>query len=218
MQLFNVTAEPLNTITNLSFLYLAFKGFSTQSEMNEVSLLFLSCGLIGIGSACFHGTLTRWGQTADELAMIVEVALYIYVLYDVDNASLIATSLYISLTALCIFAYLHLDIPPLAFQTAYGLLVAFVAVSCMVRLRPFILSSRERQTMAQCIASGFVGSLFWLIDYHQCGLFDDLNVYPIGHALWHLLTSYCCYLSICSLQILKEKESVYHKLRRSRFG
>ena len=66
-------AEKLNTVTNLSFVVFGILGAHhelMQRSKRSYVLLNLSIAAIGVGSMLFHGTLTHWGQQADELPMV----------------------------------------------------------------------------------------------------------------------------------------------------
>src|SRR5262249_39845188 len=52
---------------------------------NRFLLLSLSFGLVGFGSAYFHGTLTHFGQMADELPMVYSMIVWWFILYRMDS-------------------------------------------------------------------------------------------------------------------------------------
>lgn len=54
------SAEPINTLTNAMFMYLAYKGIRncyTQGHPGIFPVCFLGYWLVGVGSIFFHTTL-----------------------------------------------------------------------------------------------------------------------------------------------------------------
>ena len=76
-------AEPLNAVTNLSFILAALWGgleARRRAEPNPlVWLLILLAGAIGIGSFLFHTFANRWSELSDVLPIWSFVALYVLV-------------------------------------------------------------------------------------------------------------------------------------------
>lgn len=76
-------AEPVNALTNLSFILAAIWGWSEarrQAEPNPLiwGLIGLA-GLIGLGSFLFHTFANRWSEYADVVPIWSFVALYVFV-------------------------------------------------------------------------------------------------------------------------------------------
>lgn len=69
-------AEPWNAITSLAYCVAAVLAYSSLKKNMEahLALALLSLFLIGIGSFCFHGTLTYRMQLLDELPMVSNVS------------------------------------------------------------------------------------------------------------------------------------------------
>ncbi|MDO5647053.1 ceramidase domain-containing protein [Paracoccus sp. (in: a-proteobacteria)] len=76
-------AEPVNAITNLSFVLAAIWGWveaKRRAEPNPlIWVLIVLAGIIGIGSFLFHTFANRWSALADVLPIWVFVALYVLV-------------------------------------------------------------------------------------------------------------------------------------------
>ncbi|MDO5613015.1 MAG: ceramidase domain-containing protein [Paracoccus sp. (in: a-proteobacteria)] len=76
-------AEPVNAITNLSFILAAIWGWSEARRRNEqnplIWVLIALAAAIGVGSFLFHTLANRWSALADVLPIWIFVALYVLV-------------------------------------------------------------------------------------------------------------------------------------------
>ncbi|CAF5058502.1 unnamed protein product, partial [Rotaria sp. Silwood1] len=61
------------------------RGLHNKIE-NRFLLLLLSFGIVGLGSAYFHGTLTHFGQMADELPMVYSMIIWWFMLLEWTNS------------------------------------------------------------------------------------------------------------------------------------
>jgi dihydroceramidase len=77
-------AEFVNTLTNVSFLFLGLIGiyscYKTRAE-TRFYLCLLSYMLVGLGSFLFHGTLYYEMQLLDELPMMFGSSIFAYTVY-----------------------------------------------------------------------------------------------------------------------------------------
>jgi dihydroceramidase len=77
-------AEFWNSISSLIMCLLAtilfVQGLYYQIEKRFL-IVCLSFGLVGLGSAYFHGTLTHLGQMADELPMVYTMIIWLFILF-----------------------------------------------------------------------------------------------------------------------------------------
>ena len=77
-------AEPLNTVSNLSFIIFGIVGMLHESgQTGKGAYVFLHSIilLIGIGSMAFHATLTYVGQQLDELPMVFYLLSMSYIIF-----------------------------------------------------------------------------------------------------------------------------------------
>lgn len=80
-------AETYNVLSSLGFVVAGLLGmwFCRKYRLeSRISLSYFLMMIIGIGSSLFHGTLTWWGQSSDELPMIYASATFFYVIVEVN--------------------------------------------------------------------------------------------------------------------------------------
>jgi len=80
-------AEWWNTLTSFPIFALALYGFIIgvrEGYSKRVLAPLLLMSVVGFGSMCFHGTLQKWGQAIDELAMIWAAAALAFAVYEID--------------------------------------------------------------------------------------------------------------------------------------
>nr|OQO29156.1 hypothetical protein B0A51_03860 [Rachicladosporium sp. CCFEE 5018] len=71
-------AEPINAVTNLLFIYLAYRGIANSLRYNHDRIFlitFIGYLIVGSGSFAFHATLKYPMQLVDELSMIYTTCL-----------------------------------------------------------------------------------------------------------------------------------------------
>lgn len=211
-ELTKYVAEPLNTVTNLSFVL--FSIYGAKHEWNENSrrsntfmIMYLSVCCIGLGSMAFHGTLTALGQQLDELPMVWYLLGCTWSVYSdsfvTPRSRHLVKALLASYAAL--FSVLHVYFQSTtAFQVHFIAFTFFVLGSIYKKYSDVILNL-EPELMNIC--NSFVvffsaACVMWLIDYHGCEYFEYLN--PYGHCWWHLFMGRAAYYSIAMLKILDD--------------
>lgn len=146
------SAEIINTLTNLLFIYLAFKGINNclRNDHDSIFLVtFLGYFVVGTGSFLFHSTLKYPMQLVDELSMIYTTCLMFYATFSYGQSRLYAQLLGVFLLALSAFitGYYHYLQDPAFHQNMYALLTAVVLLRSMyimeVRLRPTLKAKRR---------------------------------------------------------------------------
>lgn len=152
------SAEIVNTLTNLLFIYLAYRGISnclSQSHDRIFLITFIGYLLVGTGSFLFHTTLKYPMQLVDELSMIYTTCLMFWATFEHKRQHPVPLLLGIALTALAVFitAYYHYLQDPTFHQNAYAILTAIVLLRSMyvmeVSIRPYYRKRREEREMAQ---------------------------------------------------------------------
>lgn len=125
------SAEIVNTLTNIWFMYLSAKGIRnciTEGHDTVFLVSFIGYLLVGSGSFLFHATLKYPMQLVDELSMIYTTCLMCYVTFSFGRTGGQRTILAFSLVALSIFItlYYHFLQDPVFHQTTYAILTAVV--------------------------------------------------------------------------------------------
>ncbi|KAH7388786.1 alkaline ceramidase-like protein [Pyrenochaeta sp. MPI-SDFR-AT-0127] len=147
------SAEIINTLTNLLFMYLAFKGIRNCLKHGHDTVFlvaFIGYLLVGSGSFLFHATLKYPMQLVDELSMIYTTCLMNFATFSYGKSRLYSTMLAIGLISLAVFItlYYHYLQDPTFHQNAYAILTAIVLFRAMyvmeVNIRPRF-RSEERE-------------------------------------------------------------------------
>ncbi|AEO54394.1 hypothetical protein MYCTH_2088965 [Thermothelomyces thermophilus ATCC 42464] len=216
---YNITfycAEVVNTLTNLVFMWLGFKGLRNviaYSHSSVLILVFLGYIVVGLGSMAFHTTLKYEMQLADELPMIYTVCIMAFATFAYKRPARVRALIAIALVGLAVFItvyYLYAK-DPVFHQVAYGLLTAgtiFRGFYVMeTDLRPRL---RQRKQPTECdeymlrmyklavtgILMFLAGFFIWNMDnifcHHLTGAKNKLllpwSVVLEGHGWWHILT------------------------------
>jgi dihydroceramidase len=150
------SAEIINTLTNLLFLYLSYKGIrscQTNGHDTVFSVAYFGYFLVGIGSFMFHTTLKYPWQLVDELNMIYTTCLMAYASLSYSRPTAQQVALGVFLVLFCAFTtlYYHYLQDPLFHQNVYAALTVFIvfrSIYDMERsLRPYFRKSREEDRL-----------------------------------------------------------------------
>ncbi|KAL9596816.1 MAG: hypothetical protein Q9179_004493 [Wetmoreana sp. 5 TL-2023] len=145
-------AEVINTLTNLMFVFLAFKGMISCRRHGHDTVFFVAFVgylLVGTGSFLFHATLKYPMQLVDELSMIYTTCLMCYATFSYSKSRQYAFTLALGLISLAIFItlYYHYLQDPAFHQNAYAILTAVVLARSMYvmefSLRPSLRNNEE---------------------------------------------------------------------------
>jgi dihydroceramidase len=152
------SAEIVNSLTNLLFLWLGIKGILNIRKHGHDSVFqvaFAGYLLVGLGSFLFHSTLKYPMQLVDELSMIYTTCLMCYASFSYSRSTPTRVVLALSLAGLAVFItlYYHYLQDPVFHQNAYALLTTVVVLRSMytmeVALRPKWRKSREEDRLAR---------------------------------------------------------------------
>ncbi|OJJ40500.1 hypothetical protein ASPWEDRAFT_55894 [Aspergillus wentii DTO 134E9] len=152
------SAEIINTITNLLFMWLGVKGILSCRRHEHDQIFLVAFGgylVVGTGSFLFHSTLKYPMQLVDELSMIYTTCLMCYASFSYSRPTGVRISLAISLASLAIFItlYYHYLQDPVFHQNAYALLTTVVVLRSMYTmektLRPSMRHTREEDRLAR---------------------------------------------------------------------
>ncbi|KAL2012909.1 hypothetical protein VTN00DRAFT_434 [Thermoascus crustaceus] len=150
------SAEIVNTLTNLLFMFLGVKGIRSCRRNGHDTIFqvaFYGYLLVGFGSFLFHSTLKYPMQLVDELSMIYTTCLMCYASFSYSRPSWVRVFLAVFLTGLAVFItlYYHYLGDPVFHQNAYALLTTIVVLRSMytmeVTLRPKWRKSREEDRL-----------------------------------------------------------------------
>lgn len=208
-------AEFWNTLSNLAFIIPQLISYITLlgDKCFEQTFLtaYLSTIIVGIGSFCFHMTLSRPMQMLDETSMIVVSLQGFYLLYIMKCPSvnrILLVGLLITYGFVFLIFYIFLVEMPIFHHTAFGILV-YVSMIQAYHLKKQYGEHYEfwNVFIMQHMAFGF-----WLIDKHHCELLTQFRETHVPlilrpffqfHALWHLLMGLSTHLFICALLKLR---------------
>ncbi|CAN9457107.1 unnamed protein product [Alternaria alternata] len=200
------SAEIINTLTNLLFMYLAAKGIRNclKNGHDTVFLVaFIGYLLVGTGSFLFHATLKYPMQLVDELSMIYTTCLMNFATFSYGKSRLYSTVLAVGLVSLAVFItlYYHYLQDPTFHQNAYALLTAIVLFRAMyvmeVNIRPRF-RSKEREAAnprphrgvkavqeREDVRDQEILSTMWKM------IAFGLSIFLGGFAVWSLDNEYC---------------------------
>ncbi|KXT15168.1 hypothetical protein AC579_7938 [Pseudocercospora musae] len=130
------SAEIVNSLTNLLFVYLAFKGMHNclrHGHDNIFFLTFFGYLIVGSGSLAFHSTLKYPMQLVDELSMIYTTCLMFWATFEHKRPMGFKVALAFGVAGLAIFItlYYHYLQDPSFHQNAYAILTVIVLFRSM---------------------------------------------------------------------------------------
>ena len=194
-------AEPINAITNLSFIIAGIWAFIYAKARGSAdpAVVFLAglAGLVGIGSFLFHTFAVQWAGLAD----VGSIALFMISGMLIGLRRLFALNWLAAAMGAIIFAAvifmgperLNIQIPVLGEGNRY--LPAIIALGIIAGA----LAMKGRPACRPIAASAFLLSLslvFRSIDTNVC------DAFPLGtHFLWHLLNG--CVLALIMYSIIR---------------
>ncbi|KAJ6089749.1 hypothetical protein N7467_004965 [Penicillium canescens] len=150
------SAEIVNTLTNLMFMWLGLRGILSciRNQHDQIFIVaLLGYLVVGTGSFLFHSTLKYPMQLVDELSMIYTTCLMVYASFSYSRSVTLRIWLALSLTGLAVFItlYYHYLQDPVFHQNAYALLTVIVVFRSMhtmeVTLRPKWRHSTEEDRL-----------------------------------------------------------------------
>lgn len=220
-------AEPLNTISNLSFVLLGLMG--AFHEMNEHSkrsyiFMYLMVSCIGLGSMAFHGTLSVLGQQLDELPMVWFLLGCMFVVNNDAIGTMRQKQIVSALLTVygVIFSAAHIILKTTtAFQVHFASLLCALLARVYQRFRLTEIGSEGKHLIMLFCGSGLFGFMCWLADYHGCSWLKQNWPYqwmPNGHVWWHLFMGYSAYCSVVMLRVLEACETQKPIEIKYRFG
>ncbi|KAI9790237.1 MAG: hypothetical protein M1816_005262 [Peltula sp. TS41687] len=144
------SAEIVNTLTNLPFIYLGYKGGRNclANGHDEIFFVaFVGCILVATGSFLFHSTLKYPMQLVDELSMIYTTCLMCYASFSHHRSRNLRIVLAVSLIGLAVFItlYYHRIQDPKFHQDAFTILTLIVVSRSMFLMESHLRPSWGRR-------------------------------------------------------------------------
>ena len=174
-------------------------------------LLDVAVIVIGLGSALFHGTLTFWGQLADELPMLYGAFIWIYVVLHLQRREndyiYIGLLVALGLSWSILGRFIH-KTHNVIFEIVFGLLVFFALalISKMVMRSP---NAWARRLLKWYVVLASVSFLVWNLDQWFCkSLTPFYLAYPYGsslHGFWHVGMGLNTYVGILMALLLRHE-------------
>jgi len=186
-------AEFFNTITSLPAAFLALYGlyltykYGYDKRFIVVNLLV---GMVGVGSAAFHGTLLYTGQILDELPMVYASISFLYAVLEMESDKKpiykYLSPLLLGYSAVFTMVYLYLPSFFIFFLVGYicGILTLVYQCSVIFR-RPTTLFHQKLFIVLS--VSFYIGGwlFFWIPEILYCDQLQALNF----HAWWHVTST-----------------------------
>ncbi len=188
-------AEPLNAVTNVSFLLAAWAAWMlatrTGTRSAGVQILIAFAASVGIGSILWHTLANSWTLLLDIIPILIFLIWYIW-LY---TRNVIGMRLPFAVAAVGAFLVGTFLVLPYA-NVLHGALV--YTPGLLVALVLGVFHARERRVARFTLLAGvgvyFAALFFRTIDQEVC------SVLPIGtHFIWHTLIGLVTYLAMRAL-------------------
>ena len=207
-------AEPINTLSNLSFIVFGILGAThelRQRSKRSYVMLHSTVVMVGIGSMLFHGTLTTWGQQLDELPMVWHLLTALDCLNREATTSIGTNKdMYSGLliTYALIFSIGHMILQTTtAFQVHFGVLLGLALIRMYKRFHNVDAGPNGPLLIVLFAISGILAFSCWLLDYHGCAYVSQLPINPHGHMWWHIGMGYSAYCSVVMLKVFESAEA-----------
>ena len=178
-------AEPINSVSNLGFIFAAFFGFYCWWSSRSWWMFYLStlAFLVGVGSFTFHTFATRWAHLADLLPIAIFMTSFlVFSQRSLFRFSILKTLL---LTLIFIASAVLIEVyqPRHLLGGSLGYTHAVIALSVVTYgLR------RQRHQLTKYFWAGLQVFLMSLVFRTLDGYACELN--PFGtHFLWHLMNA-----------------------------
>jgi len=183
-------AEPLNAITNLSFIVAAIVIWLQARRLNvssrEIRLLIGLIAAIGLGSGLFHTFATLWTQVLDILPILLFQIAFLWIygrqIIKLSTGSLIGMVIALLISAHFCRQFPHMLNGSLLYAPAFVLLLGYA-------LYHYYHAQREHALLLWATGIFSISLFFRSIDMGIC------TYTPIGtHFLWHLFNGLLVYL------------------------
>ncbi|KIV81482.1 hypothetical protein PV11_03667 [Exophiala sideris] len=199
------SAEIVNALTNLVFVYLAYKGISNciRNGHDSVFLLgFISYLVIGLGSFFFHTTLKYSMQLLDELSMIYTTCVMFFAIFAHGKSTRTRVLVGVFATGIAVFVtgyYLYIK-DPVFHQNAFALITTIVLLRSIYSMEESLRPSRTAKRAPANAASEVervrrerrdqeILNTMW---FKMIPI--GLGSVGLGFLIWNLDTAFCSHL------------------------
>jgi len=187
--------QPANAWSNLAYVAVGLWLWMQPSirESGVLTLIPLTAVLVGVGSFLYHASFSLLFQTVDLAAMYLFSCLFITLdLWRLFSFSLpVFYGLYMSLFLVSLATFLWL-------RRRSGFLIFIGHVLIVIVLEVFNAwlgrGANDYRPFIWMLVVLVAGWLIWILDYKGLA-FDPDNHLVQGHALWHVITSFCFILA-----------------------
>jgi len=204
-------AEFFNTITSLPAALFALRGLYLTYKYGYDTRFFvinMMVGMVGIGSALFHGTLLYTGQILDELPMVYTSLSLLYAVLEMDSTPKRPTYKYLApilagYGALFTCVYLYLPSFFIFFLVGYILaILLLIYQSALIYRRPTTLFHQRLFILLSVgfYVGGWLG--FWIPEVLFCDSIQVLNF----HAFWHVTSTLGAFVMVVFLTFQREMQ------------
>ncbi|KAG9239458.1 alkaline ceramidase [Amylocarpus encephaloides] len=201
------SAEIVNSLTNLLFVFLGIKGIRSCLKYKHDSVFlvaFIGYLLVGSGSFAFHSTLIYPMQLVDELSMIYTACLMCYATFSFSRSKTTRRILGTGLLSMAIFItlYYHYLQDPTFHQNAFALIAAVVLFRSMyvmeVNIRPS-LRAKYATVARKTVDPAMSKSERLAIERRDRAILNEmwlmvvigLSIFLGGFGMWALDNQYC---------------------------
>lgn len=180
-------AEWHNTVSNACFVVVGCATLRAAADAALPGLRAMGAALVlvGLGSMAFHGTMTRWGQAFDELAILWWEGAMLAALFPGRRA----LSMIAALLAIEHVSYCGLDFAPqlwMLYHPCHGCVDVAVVVGVVREAR----AQRLRHTFVRALVIGLaaiaLGLAAWGLDMFACEAVQSWRLHAWG---WHVLAA-----------------------------
>eukprot|EP00397_Hematodinium_sp_SG-2012_P028774 GEMP01030330.1.p1 GENE.GEMP01030330.1~~GEMP01030330.1.p1 ORF type:complete len:262 (+),score=45.83 GEMP01030330.1:115-900(+) len=195
-------AEWWNTMTALAQVMLGLYGVHRIHVTNNAGrhprehrgfqILFFNLFVVGIGTMCFHGSLTYSGQMMDEIWMMVMIAMCPHLL--LFRRSPLTCCVLWTTVACCSLVHLKFGFVSL-FQFGYASCCALTALfgfSEYLKIESSLSAEKKaniQKILWKSLVLCSVGVTSWQTEEFFCNSYKHI-ANPQLHALWHLFTAW----------------------------
>lgn len=203
----NYVCEMFNSVSSAAMVLIGLFGALWHRRVLEMRfvLVFLSVGLVGIGSVAFHATLLFELQMLDELPMLYTAALLVYILLENQPQRRFgmwfpATLAGYALIATCGAAFLRGQAQFWSFQISFAAL-EFYGLYRTLLIHRQSRDPTQRRLFRAGLCSYATAIVLWFIDLRFCSSITNVTRQlgvpnPQLHAWWHVLVSAGLYAMI----------------------
>ncbi|APA11615.1 hypothetical protein sscle_08g063850 [Sclerotinia sclerotiorum 1980 UF-70] len=217
-------AEFINTLTNITYLYYAYKGIRANTNRQDAiirNLPYLGLAGVGILSALFHSTNKYWTQWFDDTSMLIATSTVVHRVFTYDKSFkytvIYGSSLFIFMVAF--IAWHCITDETLIHPILFGIEIAFVGIKTRSIINLRVADKLVQKQVKKLVTYGGVifitGFILWNIDNTFCASLTQTKR-SIGipwsfvlelHGWWHVLTGIGAYIFIALVEYLTSSEA-----------